>query len=93
MYSGMYTEEPSKRCPRCKQAKRLEAFSKDRAKKDGRNVYCRSCDAERWRERRPKRARQRGIPDLPGLPGFGGAERSRAKRAEGKTLEELLEAW
>ena len=32
-----------KRCPRCKEAKLLTEFGKDRRNKDGLNIYCRAC--------------------------------------------------
>ena len=38
-----------KKCPRCQETKELEAFAKNRRKKDGRQGECRSCKAARDR--------------------------------------------
>ena len=68
-----------KRCPRCGKSLRLEAFARNRSRRDGRGSYCRECEAVRWRQREARR-RQQGRP-------------SRAPRAKGRTLDELLSEW
>ena len=68
-----------KRCPRCGKSLRLEAFARNRGRRDGRGVYCRECEAVRWRQREARR-RQQGWP-------------SRSRRAKGRTLDELLSEW
>jgi hypothetical protein len=41
-----YIPVAEKRCPRCEQVRRMEAFSKNRTRRDGRMVYCRDCMKE-----------------------------------------------
>ena len=36
-------------CPKCKEKKSLELFSKDKSRKNGRQIYCRICSNERGR--------------------------------------------
>lgn len=50
----------SKRCTKCGEVKALEAYPRDKSKRDGRCPRCRSCDAKRKRERRWQK---QGIPE------------------------------
>jgi ssDNA-binding Zn-finger/Zn-ribbon topoisomerase 1 len=93
MVDGGAREGARKRCPRCGKTLRLEAFSRNRSKRDGRGCYCRECEAVRWKQEAAKRRRERLPSDLPGAPRFGNVGRPRTKRAKGKTLDELLGEW
>lgn len=39
-------EIPLKRCPKCRETKPLNAFSRDKSKKDGRCSHCKACQSE-----------------------------------------------
>lgn len=72
---------------------RLDAFPRNRSKRDGRGSYCRGCAAKLWQARKRKHARQVLLDDLPGQPRFGNQGRPRVRRAKGRTLDALLEEW
>jgi Autographiviridae endonuclease VII len=43
-----------KHCPGCRQAKAVDAFSRDRCRPDGRQVYCKECNRAHRARRRPE---------------------------------------
>ena len=45
---------PTRRCPRCGDAKPLQAFSSNRRAPDGLDTYCRACNAKRMRDKRER---------------------------------------
>lgn len=47
-----------KTCSKCKESKSLDSFNKDKNKKDGLHIWCRSCgnkDAKRYRDSNPEK--------------------------------------
>ncbi|MCP4540642.1 MAG: hypothetical protein GY832_26185 [Chloroflexi bacterium] len=60
----------TKRCPKCKQDKRLDYFGTDRSRKDNKKIHCKACQAKYARSPAGRAARQRWLDG-------GGAEKLR----------------
>lgn len=56
---GQKTTITEKVCPNCEQPKPISEFSRNRASKDGRSVYCSDCYKTRFGERKAVRRRER----------------------------------
>lgn len=82
--------EDSKRCGgRCGETLPVEAFSVDRSRRDGRNLRCRNCISEQWKENNSSPCVECGSPRravTPGLCRHCYQFNAMLKRSEGKVL-------
>lgn len=56
--AGFFVGENMKRCPVCKADKDENGFGRDRSRKSGRRVWCRSCDKSRRKKYEDERCRK-----------------------------------
>lgn len=54
-------EVKTKKCPKCGRVLPLSSFSKNKATKDGLNVYCKSCCSDYLRQLRAAKRRELAI--------------------------------
>ena len=52
-----FFDDPTKYCPKCQTEKDLLRFSKNKARKDGVQNYCKECEKKRLQKYREKRGR------------------------------------